>query len=657
MEITIRATNLLAVVVVFAAAMQVESAEPQRRPVPVEVIDPPWLASRGQHQLEAARDYKMFWRFGFSDQLRRSGITFRNRVVDDSGKSHIPVHYDHGNGIAVADVNGDGLGDIYFPNQVGGNQLWKNLGSIQFAEITSPVLALDREISISASFADIDNDGDADLYVTNIRSGNHLLANDGNGTFEDISVSAGLDHKGHCSGAIFFDYNRDGELDLFLANVGVYTTEDRLPVSPVPGREGTEYEYYRGLADAFSGHLMPERTEQSLLFENTGATHFVDVSRQRRLLDTGWSGDASPLDANEDGWPDLYVLNMQGNDEYYENVEGQYFTRKSRELFPKTPWGSMGIEVFDFDNDGHQDLFVTDMHSDMAEDIGTAREKLKANMRHPKGFLRTRGASIFGNAFFRGAGDGQYREMSDALGVETYWPWGVSAADLNADGYEDLFVTASMNYPFRYGINSVLLNDGGQGFVDAEFALGVEPRRDGRTAQPWFELDCQDADREHLLCQTQAVDLTPGRRQGQLVVWGALGSRSAVVFDLDDDGDLDIITNDFNSEPMVLVSDLAAKRQPLRFLKVELVGTCSNRSGLGARVAVQVADHTYTKVHDGKSGYLSQSVYPLYFGLGDADRVDRIEVTWPSGTVQVVAGPLTTNVLVEVEEDCVSTLR
>ena len=108
---------------------------------------------------------------------------------------------------------------------------------------------------------------------------------------------------------------------------------------------------------------------------------------------------------------------------------------------------------------------------------------------------------------------------------------------------------------------------------------------------------------------------------------------------------------------MVLVSDLAAKRQPLRFLKVELVGTCSNRSGLGARVAVQVADHTYTKVHDGKSGYLSQSVYPLYFGLGDADRVDRIEVTWPSGTVQVVAGPLTTNVLVEVEEDCVSTLR
>ena len=109
----------------------------------------------------------------------------------------------------MADVNGDGLGDIYFPNQVGGNQLWKNLGSIQFAEITSPV----------------------------------------------------LDHKGHCSGAIFFDYNRDGELDLFLANVGVYTTEDRLPVSPVPGREGTEYEYYRGLADAFSGHLMPERTE------------------------------------------------------------------------------------------------------------------------------------------------------------------------------------------------------------------------------------------------------------------------------------------------------------------------------------------------------------------------------------------------------------
>lgn len=642
---------------IFATTASAESQEPERRPVPAEIIDPPWLASREHAQLEAAKGFEVFWGFGFSDQIARSGISFRNRSLDDSGKTHIPVHYDHGNGIAVADVNGDGLGDIYFPNQVGGNQLWKNQGGIRFTNITSSTVALEKEVSVSASFADIDNDGDADLYVTAVRSGNHLFTNDGSGAFEDRSASSGLGHKGHSSGAVFFDYNRDGQLDLFLANVGVYTSDVRVPVSPVPGRPEAGYEYYRGLEDAFSGHLIPERAEQSLLFENSGDGRFVDVSEVRRLVDTGWTGDACPLDANEDGWPDLYVLNMQGSDEYYENVAGQYFTRKTPQVFPKTPWGSMGVEVFDFDNDGHMDLFVTDMHSDMSEDIGPEREKLKALMDHPEDFLRTRGASIFGNALFRSEGADHFTEMSDQLGVETYWPWGVCAGDLNADGYEDLFVTASMNFPFRYGVNSVLLNDRGRRFLDSEFVLGVEPRRGGRTAQPWFELDCLGTDRAHLVCQERGADMTPGRRRERVVAWGALGSRSAVIFDLDGDGDLDIVTNDFNSEPMVLVSDLTARKPEMRFLKVELIGTLSNRSGFGARVSVHAGARSYTKVRDGKSGYLSQSLYPLYFGLGQADRVDRIEVQWPSGTKQVVPGPIATNTLIEVEEPRVPSHR
>ena len=134
------------------------------------------------------------------------------------------------------------------------------------------------------------------------------------------------------------------------------------------------------------------------------------------------------------------------------------------------------------------------------------------------------------------------------------------------------------------------------------------------------------------------------------MVWGALGSRSSAIFDLDDDGDLDIVTNDFNSEPTVLISNLSAKKQNLSFLKVELIGTTSNRSGLGAMVKVQVGTQTYTKVHDGQSGYLSQSLYPLYFGLGDAEVVDQIVVRWPSGKEQIVAGPIATNSLVEVRE-------
>ena len=131
-------------------------------------------------------------------------------------------------------------------------------------------------------------------------------------------------------------------------------------------------------------------------------------------------------------------------------------------------------------------------------------------------------------------------------------------------------------------------------------------------------------------------------REGKFTVWGALGSRSSAVFDLDGDGDLDIVTNDFNSEPMVLVSDLA-QRTAVRWLKVTLAGRASNRDGLGARVAVTTDGHTLTRYQSGKSGYLAQSRLPLYFGLGGAREVRRVEVAWPSGRRQRIAGPIAAN--------------
>ena len=406
--------------------------------------------------------------------------------------------------------------------------------------------------------------------------------------------------------------------------------------------EGTEYSFYDGFADAFTGHLNPERAERSILFKNVGGNRFIDVTEDTRLIDTGWSGDASPIDVNQDGWPDLYILDMEGNDEYYENVNGQYFVKKES-VFRKTPWGAMGIKAFDYDNDGDMDVFITDMHSDMSAIIGPEREKLKASVEWTESFLLSGNLSLFGNAFYENLGDGQFREVSDQIGAENYWPWGLSVADLNADGFDDVFITASMNYPFRYGVNTVLLNNRGEGFLDSEFILGVEPRRGWQTATPWFEVDCAGDEQSHRDCVN-------GNLTGQNTVWGALGSRSSVIFDLDGDGDMDIVTNDFNSRPMVLISNLSEKMDGINFLKVTLIGTESNRSGLGATVIVHVGSQTYTKVHDGKSGYLSQSLIPLYFGLGDAETIDRIEVVWPSGRVQTVPGPLAANTLIQIEE-------
>lgn len=610
--------------------------------LPPENLDLPWLESRRAAQLASADTFEVFHDFRFEDRRDASDIGFRHKIVDNAGKDWMPNHYDHGNGVAIADVDGDGLHDIYFTTQVGGNELWRNRGSGQFENITQAAgVGLDERISVTASFADIDNDGDPDLYVTTARGGNALFENDGTGAFTDVSAASGLDYNGHSSAAVFFDYNRDGLLDVLLVNVGIYTRDVVLPVTngTSPEQENGQFQFYQGNEDAFVAHRYPDRAERSILYQNRGGNRFADVTADVGLIDESWSGDASPLDVNEDGWPDLYVLNMQGNDEYYENAEGERFVKKSRALFPKTPWGSMGIKVFDFDNDGAMDLYITDMHSDMSEDVGPEREKLKSRMQWPDSLLLTGDQSLFGNAFFRNRGDGTFEEISDQIGAENYWPWGLSVGDLNADGYDDVFVASSMNFPFRYGVNTVLLNDRGQGFLDSEYILGVEPR--DRPLTPWFTLDCSSQDVENLYCRD---------RSGPVLAWAARGSRSSVIFDLDDDGDLDVVTNDFNSEPMVLISNLSEQTDALHFLKVKLIGTASNRDGLGATVTVSAGGETYVKVLDGQSGYLSQSVYPLYFGLGNAEIVDQIEVEWPSGQRQTIAGPVAINAQVEVTE-------
>ncbi len=587
------------------------------RYVPDDVRETSWLRRVGAEQAKAIAGVAAFHNFQFTDRLAASGITFKHRIVDDAGKTYKAAHYDHGNGIAMADVDGDGLIDIYFVSQVGGNQLWKNLGGGKFQDITASAgVAVAGKIGVSASFADIDNDGDPDLYVTTVRGGNVMFENDGKGHFRDITAAAGLTYVGHSSAAVFFDYDRDGRLDLFLVNVGKYTTDTIA---------GDGYKYYVAFEDAFSGHLKPERAEAKVLYHNEGKNHFANVTKPLGLVDLSWSGDATIVDANDDGWPDLYLLNMLGDDQYYENEGGKRFVKKSRVLFPKTPWGSMGVNVFDFNNDGRLDIFITDMHSDMSEAIGPEREKQKSDMKWPVSFRGTGKNSIWGNAFFLKEGPDKYKEVSDAIGAESYCPWGPSVGDLNADGFDDVFIASGMDYPERYEMNSVKLNDHGQKFVDAEFVLGVEPRS-GSLATPWFQLDASGKDKNHPDAKGET---------GRVEIWGARASRSAVIFDVDGDGDLDIVTNEFNASPMVLISNLTEKTR-VHYLAVKLIGTTSNRDGLGAIVKVTAAGSTYTKVFDGDSGYLSHSLYPLYFGLGAAERVDRIEVQWPSGKKQTV---------------------
>ncbi len=601
-----------------------------------------WLARRNAEQHEAAKSVLTLHDFQFADRVGESGIRFEQHSVEEALKLWMPGHYDHGSAVAVADVDGDGLPDLYFVNQQGPNQLWRNLGRGKFEDITAAagVAAVGR-IHVGASFADIDNDGLPDLFVTTVRGGNLLFHNLGGGRFRDITKEAGLDYVGHSSGAVFFDFDNDGLLDLFLVNVGVYTRDQRGPGG-----------YFLTVTNAFSGHLQPERAERSILYRNLGGGKFRDVSAEMKLLDKSWSGDATFTDLNQDGFPDLYVLNMQGDNHYYENAGGRRFTDKTPVYFPKTPWGAMGIKIFDYNLDGRMDVFITDMHSDMAPpQTKTGRVNFSRNFEKMKSerwcagywddaFLQDASNNIFGNAFYENRGARPLVEVSEALGVETYWPWGVSVGDLNADGYEDVFVTAGMGYPFRYAVNSVLLNDGGRRFFDAEFLVGVEPRADQRFMKDMFTLDADGRDKGHPRGEGRA---------GLMTVRGATSSRSSVLLDLDDDGDLDIVTNEMNDRPMVLISDLAG-RHPIHFLKVKLRGVTSNRDGLGATVKVYAGGKIQTRYSDGKSGYLAQSSLPLYFGLGETPVVEKVEVLWPSRKKQTVTQGIPANGVMVIQE-------
>ncbi len=560
---------------------------------------------------------------GFQERAREAGIAFRmHDLPKEQGEPfHINL-YDHGSGLAVGDYDNDGHEDIYFLNQLGPNALYRNVGDGSFVDVTAKAgVALADRISVGATFADYDNDGWADLFVTTTRGGNVLWHNRGDGSFEDVTAAAGLSRVGHFQTPVFFDYDNDGDLDLYLTNTGQWTTD------VFDSATGA----YEGKPDL--GTLMTTPKEFNILYRNNGDGTFTDVTDRAGLRGRGWAGDAAVFDYDEDGFLDLFVPSMFGRGQLYHNSGHGTFTDVTAQTLGRTPYGAVGCKAFDYDGDGRLDLYVVDMHSDMWMgldsrhlSLGVATQTQHQRFLSPLGptvneaavgFTKTvremfatlgedYDALLFGNALYRNLGHGHFAETAAAAGLETFWPWGVATGDYDNDGNEDVFIPSGMGYPFYYWPNHLMMNNGDGTFQDRAAALGVEPPARG-------------------IYLAESILGRPAARS----------SRSAVVADFDGDGRLEIVTNNFNDRPYFF-----ANRFPRRnYVAFRLTGTTSNRDAIGAVVRLWAGKTVMVRQVNPAGGYLSHSTRVVHFGLGDRSKVDRIEIRWPRGIVQRLDNP------------------
>jgi hypothetical protein len=557
---------------------------------------------------------------GFVDVAESSGLDFHMTFLAGEQGEHFKINlYDHGCGLAVADYDGDGHDDVLLLNQVGANALYRNQGDGRFDRVTddgSPVAMSDR-VCVAAAFGDYDNDGDQDLYITSTRGGNLLFANEC-GEFRDVTDEAGVAFIGHSQTPAFFDFDNDGDLDLYLTNVAKWTSD-----------VFSETEHYfvgpRFLNEFLRGEQ--EDRERNVLFRNEGDGHFKDVTEQTGLRGLGWAGDVAVFDFDEDGSPDVFVTNMFGHSQLYQNDGRGHFRDVTKNALGKTSFGAIGAKAFDYDNDGRLDLFVSDMHSDMWS-IPNTSSKVEANKKRSevKGAWRRilndrwgedfANLFWFGNTLYHNAGAGAFVESSDAAGVETYWPWGVIAADFDNDGDQDVFLPSGMGYPFFYWPNALLMNDGHGHFDNRAEMLGIEPPRAGY----------------------YLPDKIGGKQATR-------SSRCAASGDFDGDGRVDLIVNNFNDVPYYFKNDLPSRH----YVAFRLHGVRSNRDAVGAVVRLHLGEQVLLRQVDCSGGYLSQCSKTLHFGLHELERIGRAEIHWPSGVRQVV-GPLKANALYELIE-------
>jgi len=545
-----------------------------------------------------------------------TGITFENRIVE-SQELNVFVYrnFYNGGGVATGDLNGDGLPEVVLGSNMQGPRLFLNEGAFRFRDVTQASrLVATKPWTTGLALADVNGDGRLDLYVSHAGTGdadsrrNELWINDGPGPdsvprFTERSREYGLDDDGFTTQAAFFDYDRDGDLDLILINN-----------SPRP---------------ASSFGLRNTRAERNhdggdRLYRNDGGK-FTDVSGKAGIFgsEVGFGLGLGIADLNDDGWPDIYIANDFFEHDYvYINDRDGTFREEMQQRLANSSYFSMGMDIADVDNDGQPDIYTTDMLPEDEYRLRTTSsfdgwDVYQAKLRNDYGhqFMR--------NMLQRNNADGTFSDVGQLAGVSrTDWSWSALIADLDLDGRKDIFVT-----------NGLLRDVTSQEYL-AFIANGTETARQvtsGGTVD--------------FMALTNAMSTTPipdyafrndgGLRfSNQAKAWGLDEpsiSSGAAYADLDGDGALDLVVNNSNLAAFVFRNNARTLHPANRYLRVQLEGAGMNRFAVGARVTVWAGGQQVVQELSPVRGFQSSSDYVLAFGLGAVAQADSVVVDWPDG--------------------------
>jgi len=547
-----------------------------------------------------------------------SGVAFVNALPEDTAFNILNyLYYYNGGGVAAGDVDGDGLPDLYLTSNLGPNRLYRNTGHFRFEDVTERAgVRGPSGWTSGVAMADVNGDGRLDIYVCAVsylgmHGRNVLYVNNGDGTFTDRTTEFGLAHVGYSTQAAFFDYDGDGDLDMYLLNNSTHTER---AISPSTSRT---------VRNAKAGDR---------LFRNDGG-HFVDASERAGITGgvEGYGLGVVASDVDLDGCLDLYVANdFQENDFLYVNNCDGTFTESIARATAHTSRFSMGADAADFNNDGRPDLLVLDMlperqdilnTSANAEDYTVFNLRLKAGY-HPQYARNTLQLN-------RGlvGGTVRFSEIGYLAGVfATDWSWAPLFADLDDDGFKDVFVT---NGIYRRPNDLDYIHYVGNEAVQASLARGITVEN----LTPLLE------SMPHIPLSNYAY-----RNNGNLTFtnmadrWGLAQpgfSNGAAYVDLDNDGALDLVVNNLNA-PAAIYRSRARAITGNHYLQVQLRGTGANTAGIGAKV--MIAHHGMRQLLEQMPtrGFQSSVDPRLHFGLGRTQRIDSLIVIWPDRRYQVL---------------------